>query len=88
MRAGLVGDYLELGLRLGRHVDGLVDAYYGPPGLATRVAAEPVTPPGQLVSAGRTLVAGLDAGEPLDPDEAWVAAQRSDPPAAVRAPAG
>ena len=23
--------YLELGLRLGKHVDGLVDAYYGPP---------------------------------------------------------
>jgi len=23
--------YLLLGLRLGRHVDGLVDAYYGPP---------------------------------------------------------
>jgi hypothetical protein len=26
--------YLLLGLRLGRHVDGLVDAYYGPPELA------------------------------------------------------
>ena len=26
--------YLTLGLRLGRHIDGLVDAYYGPPALA------------------------------------------------------
>ena len=32
--------YLELGLRLGRHVDGLVDAYYGPPEIAERVEAE------------------------------------------------
>ena len=29
--------YLELGLRLGRHVDGLVDAYYGPPELKEQV---------------------------------------------------
>ena len=30
----VVGRYIELGLRLGRHVDGFVDAYYGPPELA------------------------------------------------------
>ena len=37
--------YLLLGLRLGRHVDGIVDAYYGPPELAEAVAsAEPVEP--------------------------------------------
>ncbi len=34
--------YLELGLRLGRHVDGFVDAYYGPADVADRVAAEPL----------------------------------------------
>ncbi|HEX7084205.1 MAG TPA: hypothetical protein VF186_08845 [Gaiellaceae bacterium] len=35
--------YLLLGLRLGRHVDGLVDAYYGPPELAEQAnAGEPV----------------------------------------------
>ena len=28
---GLVEEYLTLGLRLGRHIDGMVDAYYGPP---------------------------------------------------------
>ena len=38
----LLEDYLVLGLRLDKHVDGLVDAYYGPPELKTRVAAEPV----------------------------------------------
>jgi hypothetical protein len=30
----LVQRYLVLGLRLGRHIDGFVDAYYGPPELA------------------------------------------------------
>ena len=31
-----VDRYLEVGLRLGRHLDGLVDAYYGPAELAAR----------------------------------------------------
>ena len=30
--------YLELGLRLGRHVEGLVDSYCGPPELKEQVA--------------------------------------------------
>ena len=38
----IVDRYLELGLRLGRHVDGFVDAYYGPAALAALVDAEPV----------------------------------------------
>ena len=33
--------YLRLGLQLGRHVDGLVDAYFGPPELAAAVDAGP-----------------------------------------------
>ena len=40
----VVTSYLQLGLRLGRHVDGLVDAYYGPPELAAAVEAEPLRP--------------------------------------------
>ncbi len=63
---GLVERYLTLGLRLGRHIDGLVDAYYGPPGPAAAVASEPLRPPGQLVADARALLAALDAGEPLD----------------------
>jgi hypothetical protein len=35
----LVERYLLLGLRLGRHIDGFVDAYYGPPELAERADA-------------------------------------------------
>jgi hypothetical protein len=45
--------YLVLGLRLGRHVDGLVDAYVGPAALKERVEAEPLVAPGELaVEAG------------------------------------
>ncbi|MHB1726077.1 MAG: DUF885 domain-containing protein [Acidimicrobiales bacterium] len=63
---GLVVSYLKLGLRLGRHVEGLVDAYYGPPGFAALVGAEALRPPGRLVAEARALLADLDAGEPLD----------------------
>jgi len=63
---GLVEAYLTLGLRLDRHVDGMVDAYYGPPGLAAAVAAEPVVPPDRLVVEARALLAELAAGATLD----------------------
>ncbi len=67
----LVGRYLELGLRLGRHRDGLVDAYYGPEELARRVEAEPLAPPARLVADARALLAAIDGGEPLDlPEQA------------------
>ena len=51
--AGLVERYLTLGLRLGRHIDGLVDAYYGPPAAAAAVASEPVQPPDRLAAEAR-----------------------------------
>lgn len=54
--------YLELGLRLGRHVDGFVDAYYGPPALEARVAAEPIVAPAALAADAGRLIADLDAG--------------------------
>ena len=40
--------YLELGLRLGRHADDLVDSYYGPAELASRVEAEELREPAAL----------------------------------------
>ena len=64
---GLVEDYLTLGLRLGRHVDGMVDAYYGPPALARAVEAEPPVPPAVLLASARELLADLEAGASLDP---------------------
>ena len=65
--AGLVDEYLTLGLRLGRHIDGLVDAYYGPADRAAAVESEPVYPPERLVAEARSLLAAIDAGASLDP---------------------
>lgn len=64
--AGPVEEYLTLGLRLGRHIDGMVDAYYGPAALAAMVGAEPVVPPDRLLASARDLLAALEAGAPLD----------------------
>ncbi len=54
--------YLLLGLRIGRHVDGMVDAYFGPPELAASVDAEPPAPPRELVAAADELLAELEDG--------------------------
>ena len=62
----MVDRYITLGLRLGRHIDGLVDAYYGPPGHADRVHSEPVFPPERLMAEARSVLADIDAGAPLD----------------------
>jgi len=64
---GLVEDYLTLGLRLGRHIDGMVDAYYGPPALARAVKAEPPVSPAGLLDSANHLLADLEAGVALDP---------------------
>jgi hypothetical protein len=75
----VVERYLELGLRLGRHVDGFVDAYYGPPGLAERAGAEPPRPPAELAAEAGRLVADLDAGDGVGRLDAgrrrWIRAQ-------------
>jgi hypothetical protein len=54
--------YLELGLRLGKHVDGLVDAYYGPAELKQQVDAEKTVEPAQLAADGDALAAELEDG--------------------------
>jgi hypothetical protein len=54
--------YVLLGLRLGRHVDGLVDSYYGPAELKEQVDNEGLVPAEQLVVDGTSLVAELDDG--------------------------
>lgn len=68
----LVARYLELGLRLGRHVDGLVDSYFGPPGIAERVAQEDVREPELLRTDAEELRSELGASD-LDPQRrAWI----------------
>jgi hypothetical protein len=54
--------YLQLGLQVGRHVEGIVDAYYGPRELAAAVDAEPPVVPRALVSAAEALLDELDDG--------------------------
>jgi hypothetical protein len=72
----LIERYLALGLALGRHIDGLVDAYYGPPHLAARAAAEPTHAPDRLREGARRLLADLDAdGDLLPARRRWLRAQ-------------
>jgi hypothetical protein len=55
-------EYLLLGLRLGRHVDGLVDAYYGPPELKQRADQEPLRTADELVADAAALRERVDDG--------------------------
>ena len=59
--------YLELCLRLGRHIDGLVDAYYGPEEIAERIEAEEPRDPAALVEDAGSLLGSVDDG--------WLGAQ-------------
>jgi hypothetical protein len=54
--------YLRLGLQLGRHVEGLVDAYYGPPELRAAVEAEALIDPRVLAAAADDLLGELEEG--------------------------
>ena len=55
-------EYLLLGLRLGKHVDGLVDAYYGPEDLKDVVDEEPPVHAAELVADADMLLASLEDG--------------------------
>jgi hypothetical protein len=54
--------YLQLALRLGRHVDGLVDSYYGPAELQQQVEAEEKIDASQLAVDGDALLTELPDG--------------------------
>jgi hypothetical protein len=62
MNEGAVERYLRLGLQLGRHVEGVVDAYYGPADLAAAVEAEPPAAPTLLADEADALLAEVDDG--------------------------
>lgn len=71
----VVSSYLELGLRLGRHIDGLVDAYFGPPEIKERIDAEERSDPAALASDASGLIESLD-GDGLDEGRRrWLHAQ-------------
>ena len=72
----VIEEYLNLGLALGRHIEGFVDYYYGPPALAERAAAGAPEPPGALAERARRLLGELDAGGEVEADRRrWLAAQ-------------
>ncbi|HVB00131.1 MAG TPA: hypothetical protein VNE42_02570 [Acidimicrobiales bacterium] len=54
--------YLRLGLQIGRHVERVVDAYFGPPELAAEVAGAPPPDPKTLVVASDGLLDELSDG--------------------------
>ncbi len=54
--------YVRLGLRLGRHDDGVVDAYFGPAELAASVESEAPVDPRVLVADAEALLGELDDG--------------------------
>ena len=54
--------YVVLGLELGRHVEGIAEAYFGPPELAEAVDAAPLVEPRELVDRADLLLADLPDG--------------------------
>jgi hypothetical protein len=55
--------YLELALSLDRHVEGFVDAYFGPPEIKAEVHAGPPRPLGELASHAARLLAAVASGD-------------------------
>ena len=47
--------FIQLALEINKHIEGYVDAYYGPEGLRERVEASAATPPKQLLEAHKRL---------------------------------
>jgi hypothetical protein len=72
--ADVVEGYLLLGLRLGRHIDGFVDAYYGPPELAEEVEREELVAPAELAAEAHELAGSL-GGLGDQQRQRWLAAQ-------------
>jgi hypothetical protein len=56
-------EYIQLGLHLGRHQDGLVDSYYGPAEIKERVDAEELREPAALAEDAARLRDSLDGIE-------------------------
>jgi hypothetical protein len=68
--------YVMLGLRLGKHIDGLVDGYFGPPELEAAVEAEELAAPETLVEESRALLDEVDASGENDAQRTrWLSAQ-------------
>jgi len=73
-------EYLRLALRLGKHLDNLVDSYYGPPEISEHVEAEEPRDPAALAEDAARIREGAD--------NPWLAAQLTALEAAARKLAG
>ncbi len=72
----LVTDYIELGLAVGQHIDGFVDAYYGPAELAEKARAIGPVDPAELAERARRLLADLEVATDYPPHRRqWLSAQ-------------
>lgn len=72
----LVEEYIQLGLALGRHVDGFVDAYYGPQEPALRASSMNPAAPARLADRARRLLVEVDSTEAMSARRrVWLAAQ-------------
>lgn len=65
--------YVQLGLRLGKHLDGLVDGYFGPPELKDAVDAEEPTAPEALGEEAAALLAELEGWDEDQQRRRWLA---------------
>lgn len=76
MAEPLVEEYLRLGLAIGGHIDGFVDAYYGPSRLSDEAGASAPEDPASLVARSRRLLGDLAADSGLEANRrTWLRAQ-------------
>ncbi len=83
----MIERYLLLGLRLGRHVEGYVDAYYGPAELKEQAESEELVPAAALVAEAVALRGELGALE-NEQRRRWLGAQLLGAETAARRLAG
>src|SRR5262245_16234487 len=62
MSGSIAERYVRLGLRVGRHVDGIVDAYFGPAEWAAEVEAAAPVDPALLVAEADDLLGEVEDG--------------------------
>jgi hypothetical protein len=67
--------YVQLGLRLGKHLDGLVDGYYGPPELEDAVDAEGLVAAEALEEEAAALLAEAGGWDEDPQRRGWLAGQ-------------
>ncbi|MEP6977016.1 MAG: DUF885 domain-containing protein [Thermoleophilia bacterium] len=67
--------YVQLGLRLGKHLDELVDGYFGPPELKDEVDAEEPTAPEALGDEAAALLADVEGWDEDPQRQSWLAGQ-------------